>query len=176
MSDKMTWIVDDTEVADERARDIAEREQLLARQKLYEERIADPDDDDSDDDSADGSDDCGGSEPNVIERYGGKNTRVTLRMPEHNKQELVYWSQFKDLSMSEYVVRAVENQISRDNGHFDGETIMSARLAELADAMEGFETRLDNQTHIMNQMLRMFSGLITGDTQLLDIDDEDGDL
>lgn len=169
----MTWIVDDTEVADERARDIAEREQLLARQKLYEERIADPDDDEGDDGGSDGR---GGNEPNVIERYGGKTARVTLRMPEDNKQELVYWSQVKDLSMSEYVMRAVENQISRDNGHFDGETIMSARLAELADAMEGFEARLDNQTHIMNQMLRMFSGLITGDTQLLDIDDEDGDL
>ena len=169
----MTWIADDTEVADERARDIAEREQLLARQKLYEERIADPDDDEGDDGGSDGRE---GNEPNMIERYGGKNARVTLRMPEHNKQELVYWSQVKDLSMSEYVVRAVENQISRDNGHFDGETIMSARLAELADAMEGFEARLDNQTHIMNQMLRMFSGLITGDTQLLDIDDEDGDL
>lgn len=100
--------------------------------------------------------------------------RVTVRMPARNKAELDYWSDLQEMSMSEYVVRAIENQIARDNGKVDNETLLTARLNQLIDVNVGVESRLGNVEQLVNQFMKMFSVLTSGETMLLD--DEDGEL
>lgn len=100
--------------------------------------------------------------------------RVTVRMPARNKAELDYWSELQKMSMSEYVVRAIENQVARDNGKVDNETLLTARLNQLIDLNVGVESRLGNVEQLINQFMKMFSVLTSGETMLLD--DEDGEL
>lgn len=100
--------------------------------------------------------------------------RVTVRLPARNKAELDYWSELQEMSMSEYVVRAIENQVARDNGKVDNETLLTARLNQLIDLNVGVESRLGNVEQLVNQFMKMFSVLTSGETMLLD--DEDGEL
>lgn len=72
--------------------------------------------------------------------------------------------------MSEYVLRAVENQISRDNGRVDNETLVTGRMNQMIEMMVGMESRVTNLEQIMTQFMDMFSTLISGDTVLTDED------
>lgn len=106
-----------------------------------------------------------------IARTAGTLERVTVRLPQQDKNELIFWSASQDLSMSEYVLRAVENQISRDNGRVDNETLVTGRMNQMIELMVGMESRVTNLEQVMTQFMDMFSTLISGDTVLTDEDD-----
>lgn len=106
-----------------------------------------------------------------VARSAGTLERVTVRLPQRDKNELIFWSATQDLSMSEYVLRAVENQISRDNGRVDNETLVTGRMNQMIEMMVGMESRVTNLEQIMTQFMDMFSTLISGDTVLTDEDD-----
>lgn len=157
------WIVDTTEAEDAHDADMA----------AYERRRADAADTA---DGDDGADDANSPENNAIARYGGGSARVTLRLPKDVKRKLAYWSDASGVSMSEYVLRALENQFDRDNGRFDGETLVVSRLNTVIDALQALTYQTGNLDGTVQAMFRMLSTLATGETELLDIDDEDGDL
>lgn len=106
-----------------------------------------------------------------VARSAGTLERVTLRLPQQDKNELTFWSAAQDLSMSEYVLRAVVNQISRDNGRVDNETLITGRMNQMIELIVGMESRVTNLEQIMTQFMDMFSTLISGDTVLTDEDD-----
>lgn len=151
------WIADTTEAEDAHDADMA----------VYEQRRVD---------DVDEEDDAQPPEHNAIARYGGGSARVTLRLPKDVKRKLAYWSDAAGLSMSEYVLRALENQFDRDNGRFDGETLVVSRLNTVIDALQALTYQTGNLDGTVQAMFRMLSTLATGETELLDIDDEDGDL
>ena len=113
---------------------------------------------------------------NTIASYGGGSVRLTLRMPAKNKDQLQYYAARENLSMSEYMLRALENQIARDNGDFDGETILTSRFNIVVDEMTGLKYAVSNLENVVSSLVRMMSTLTTGETNLLDVDDEDGEL
>lgn len=113
---------------------------------------------------------------NTIARYGGGSVRLTLRMPAENKDQLQYYAARENLSMSEYMLRALENQVARDNGDFDGETILTSRFNIIVDEMTGLKYAVSNLENVVSSLVRMMSTLTTGETNLLDVDDEDGEL
>ena len=159
------WITDTFNAEDERTAAIIEQE----RQREHD--IAD----DNEDAEPVVREDTART-PNTIAHYGGDSVRLTLRMPAKNKDQLQYYAARENLSMSEYMLRALENQVARDNGDFDGETILTSRFNIIVDEMTGLKYAVSNLENTVSALVRMMSALTTGDTDLLDIDDEDGEL
>lgn len=155
------WIADTLEAEDQRAADIAEREA---------QRI------ESDTEAAKKKEQKKERESNTISRYAGDTVRVTLRIPSDLKAKLQFFAERRDLGMSEYMAFALENQFARDNGHFDGETLMSSRINAHSDAVEGLKHEVRNLSGTVQALMHMMSTLVTGETDLLDISDEDGEL
>ena len=151
------WIADTLEAEDQRAVDIAEREA---------QRV------ESDTASAKKKE----RESNTISRYASDTVRVTLRIPSDVKAKLQFFAERRELGMSEYMAFALENQFARDNGHFDGETLMSSRINAHSDAVEGLKHEVRNLSGTVQALMHMMSTLVTGETDLLDISDEDGEL
>lgn len=158
------WIPDTLEAEDQRVADITEREAA---------REAGRTDDDDDDDVVE---EDGQPERNTISRYAGDTVRVTLRIPSDLKARLQFFADRRELSMSEYMAFALENQFARDNGHFDGETLMSSRINAHSDVIEGLKHEVRNLSGTVQALMHMMSTLVTGETDLLDISDEDGEI
>ena len=163
------WVTDTFNAEDERTAAI------IAQERQRERDMVDGNDDGVDV-NADVVQETDPPERNTIARHGGGTVRITLRMPKYNKQQLQYYADVAELSMSEYMLRALENQIARDNGHFDGETINTARWNIIADEMAGVKYSMANLESTVSSLVRMISTMATGETNLLDIDDEDGEL
>lgn len=151
------WIADTLEAEDQRAVDIAEREAQRAESDTASDKSKD-------------------HESNTISRYAGDTVRVTLRIPSDVKAKLQFFAERRELGMSEYMAFALENQFARDNGHFDGETLMSSRINAHSDAVEGLKYEVRNLSGTVQALMHMMSTLVTGETDLLDISDEDGEL
>ena len=150
------WIPDTLEAEDQRVADIAEREAGRTDDDVVEED--------------------GQPERNTISRYAGDTVRVTLRIPSDLKARLQFFADRRELSMSEYMAFALENQFARDNGHFDGETLMSSRINAHSDVIEGLKHEVRNLSGTVQALMHMMSTLVTGETDLLDISDEDGEI
>ena len=157
------WIPDTLEAEDQRVADITERE--AAREAGR-----------TDDDDDDVVEEDGQPERNTISRYAGDTVRVTLRIPSDLKARLQFFADRRELSMSEYMAFALENQFARDNGHFDGETLMSSRINAHSDVIEGLKHEVRNLSGTVQALMHMMSTLVTGETDLLDISDEDGEI
>ena len=151
------WIPDTLEAEDQRAADIAERESQRAEADTKDTEKKQ-------------------RERNTISRYAGDTVRVTLRIPSELKAKLEFFAGRRELGMSEYMAFALENQFARDNGHFDGETLMSSRINAHSDAVEGLKYEVRNLSGTVQALMNMMSTLVTGETDLLDISDEDGEL
>lgn len=151
------WIADTLEAEDQRAADIAEREAQRAEDDTASAKKKE-------------------RESNTISRYAGDTVRVTLRIPSDLKAKLQFFAERRELGMSEYMAFALENQFARDNGHFDGETLMSSRINAHSDAVEGLKYEVRNLSGTVQALMHMMSTLVTGETDLLDISDEDGEL
>lgn len=159
------WITDTFNAEDERTAAIIEQERQRERD------IADENEDNEPVVSEDTE-----RTRNTIVSYGGGSVRLTLRMPAENKDQLQYYAARENLSMSEYMLRALENQVARDNGDFDGETILTSRFNIIVDEMTGLKYAVSNLENVVSSLVRMMSTLTTGETNLLDVDDEDGEL
>lgn len=151
------WIPDTLEAEDQRVADIAEREAGRTDDDVVVEEDGQP-------------------ERNTISRYAGDTVRVTLRIPSDLKARLQFFADRRELSMSEYMAFALENQFARDNGHFDGETLMSSRINAHSDVIEGLKHEVRNLSGTVQALMHMMSTLVTGETDLLDISDEDGEI
>ena len=159
------WITDTFNAEDERTAAIIEQERQRERDAV-----------DNDEDAEPVVREDAARTPNTIASYGGGSVRLTLRIPAKNKDQLQYYAARENLSMSEYMLRALENQVARDNGDFDGETILTSRFNIIVDEMTGLKYAVSNLENTVSALVRMMSALTTGDTDLLDIDDEDGEL
>ena len=155
------WIPDTLEAEDQRVADIAEREAAREAGRTDDDVVVEEDRQ---------------PERNTISRYAGDTVRVTLRIPSDLKARLQFFADRRELSMSEYMAFALENQFARDNGHFDGETLMSSRINAHSDVIEGLKHEVRNLSGTVQALMHMMSTLVTGETDLLDISDEDGEI
>lgn len=100
--------------------------------------------------------------------------RVPVRVHPDTKERAAYWASRAGVSVNEYMVMAVEEKISRENGDYDLPTLEIARLGQLIDQMSSLARNVSNLQIVTQTGFDGLLGLTKGDNYLLD--DEDGEI
>ena len=101
--------------------------------------------------------------------------QLTLRVPEDVYQKMLYWSEKKEQSLSEYLMSALALKIRWDNQDYDLPPLEIQRLNQLIEVVTGLS---ENQRSLEGVIISRFDSLLNltmGDNYLLDGSDDDSD-
>lgn len=69
---------------------------------------------------------------------------VSLRVNTTLNEQMKYWSNKRELTLTEYITDAVREKIARENGDYDLPTMEQARLAQLIDNVKTLDSTVGN--------------------------------
>ena len=99
--------------------------------------------------------------------------RVTVTLSPDEYQQLAYWSASKDMSVNEYLKRAIETQIKFDLKNYDLPELETQRLNQLIDVILTLSATMKSLEDVVVSGFTTLTGLTRGDNYLLDEDGSD---
>lgn len=82
-----------------------------------------------------------------------RNVTVSMRVNSTLNEQLRYWSNKRELTLSEYMIDAVREKIARENGDYDLPTLEAARLAQIVDELRTQSVTIKNLETTISSML-----------------------
>lgn len=99
--------------------------------------------------------------------------KLTLRLPETLKENVMYWAKQYGLSMNDYIVDAIERGIRFENKDYDLPSAEIARLNQLIDVITSLSTNVKSLENVTISGFDSLLGLTRGDNYLLEEDMEE---
>lgn len=103
-----------------------------------------------------------------------KRVRVQVRLSEELVERIDYWAKKKHWTRNEWVTWAIEEGIQKQYSGFDLESMESARLNQLIEAVVTLSSNVESLENITIDGFDSLLGLTRGDNYLLE--DESGEL
>ena len=100
--------------------------------------------------------------------------RVSLRIDADTHERLKYWSARKQVSLTPYIMDAIELMIAYENGDYDLPTAEIQRVNQLIDVVQSLVSSVDNLQNVTINGFDALVGITRGDNYLLK--EEDGEL
>lgn len=79
---------------------------------------------------------------------------VSMRVNSTLNEQLRYWSDKRELTLSEYMIDAVREKIARENGDYDLPTLEIGRLAQIVDELRTQSVTINNLEKTISSMLQ----------------------
>ena len=105
---------------------------------------------------------------------GATRSRKTIRLHPDTAQRVDYWANRHGINENEYLVLAIEEKISRENGDYDLPTLELHRLNQLIDETKSLSINVANLESVVTSGFDSLLGLTRGDSYLMD--EESGEL
>lgn len=100
--------------------------------------------------------------------------RLTLRIPSDLHELVKYWSKKNNVSINDYLLRAIEHMIKYENKDYDLPVAEVQRLNQLIDLIENLSFNVSNLEKVTVSGFDSLLTLVHGDNDyLVDIDMED---
>lgn len=99
--------------------------------------------------------------------------RVTVTLSPDEYQQLAYWAASKEMSVNEYLKRAIEMQIKFDLKDYPLPELEVQRLNQLVDVITGLSSNMKSLEDVVVSGFTTLTGLTRGDNYLLDEDGSD---
>lgn len=99
--------------------------------------------------------------------------RVTVTLSPDEYQQLAYWAASKEMSVNEYLKRAIEMQIKFDLKDYPLPELEVQRLNQLVDVIMALSSNMKSLEDVVVSGFTTLTGLTRGDNYLLDEDGSD---
>lgn len=110
----------------------------------------------------------------MLREAGPDKHRMTVRCDESTYEKIKYWAEKSEVSVSDFVVEAVELKIRHLNDDYDVPTMTQARIAQLIELVSSQNQTIDNLTKVFMETMSSFMSMARGSDYLND--PEDGEL
>ena len=99
---------------------------------------------------------------------------VLVRMTDEDHARLKYWAASRNMSISEYIVYAMNRLIDIENGNYDLPKLEIQRLNQLIDTITVLSSNVASLEAVTVHGFDSLLGLTKGANYLLDEDENDG--
>lgn len=82
---------------------------------------------------------------------------MSFRVNTKVEQQLHYWADKRELTLTEYITDAIREKIARENGDFDLPNIMVGRIAELVDSNNTMAVSFANMEKSFSSMMEFIA-------------------
>lgn len=97
--------------------------------------------------------------------------QIRVRLDADTLERVKYWASRADMSVNEYVERAIELKCRRDSGDYDLPDLTVARIAQLVEAQAKTQSDIANLSDVVTSSMRALLQLTRGDNYLLDYEE-----
>ena len=97
-----------------------------------------------------------------------KTRRITATIDADMMERVRYWADRRGGSASEYVARAIEAAIRRENRDYDLPTLETQRMNQLVDHMESLSSDVRNLSRIVTDGFDSLTSMTRGDSYFTD--------
>ena len=105
----------------------------------------------------------------------GSNGRINVTLPPHLYNAILYWAEYHQMKPVEYMRRAANLAVKRDNGDYDLHSAEIGRLNQIVDGMNELSHEVAVLSNVVLDSTKQILGLTRGDNYLLDESEDIGD-